>query len=102
MGEANPPPRLSSFLALIHPSDPWPLPGHPEAMKMGCRRVYFHTSAWKKISAKSDFRFTEFYEVDFGSGGVCARSPSYPGEDAQHKPQEASSVWLRSRRTKTW
>jgi hypothetical protein len=20
--------------ALIHPSDPWPLPGHPETMKM--------------------------------------------------------------------
>src|SRR5215203_1097601 len=28
----------------IHPSDPWPLPGHPEAMKMSCRRDYFHTS----------------------------------------------------------
>jgi hypothetical protein len=21
----------------------WPLPGHPEAMKMGLRQVYFHT-----------------------------------------------------------
>jgi hypothetical protein len=24
----------SPLLASIHPSDPWPLPGHPEAMKM--------------------------------------------------------------------
>src|SRR5215204_1570632 len=32
------------FLAPIHPSVPWPLPGHPEAMKMSCRRDYFHTS----------------------------------------------------------
>jgi len=23
--------------ALIHPSGSWPLPGHPEAMKMRCR-----------------------------------------------------------------
>jgi len=29
----------------IHPSDPWPLPGHPEAMKKSYRRDYFHTSA---------------------------------------------------------
>jgi hypothetical protein len=28
---------------LIHPSDPWPLAGHPEAMKMSLD--YFHTSA---------------------------------------------------------
>jgi hypothetical protein len=28
----------------IHPSDPWPLPGHPEAMKMSCRQGYFHIS----------------------------------------------------------
>jgi hypothetical protein len=27
--------RISlSSLVLIHPSEPWPLPGHPEAMKM--------------------------------------------------------------------
>ena len=32
-------------LTLIHPSDPWPLPGHPEAMKMSRRQGYFHTSA---------------------------------------------------------
>src|SRR5918994_3630840 len=48
-------------LVLIHPSVPWPLPGHPEAMKMGCPQGYFHTSAWKVNSA--NFRFTEFYEV---------------------------------------
>ena len=24
-------------------SDPWPLPGRPEAMKMSCCRGYFHT-----------------------------------------------------------
>ena len=30
------------FLALIHPSDPWPLPGHPEAMKMSYRQGYLH------------------------------------------------------------
>src|SRR5215210_8983743 len=24
-------------------SDPWPLPGHPEGMKMGYRQGYFHT-----------------------------------------------------------
>jgi hypothetical protein len=24
----------TALLFLIHPSDPWPLPGHPEAMKM--------------------------------------------------------------------
>ena len=37
----------------IHPSDPWPLAGHPEAMKMSCRRQgYFHTSAWKENSQK--------------------------------------------------
>src|SRR5215203_5080396 len=40
------------MLALIHPSDPWPLPGHPEAMKMSCRRDYFHTSAEKGYSRK--------------------------------------------------
>jgi hypothetical protein len=49
-------------LTLIHPSDPWPLPGHPEAMKMSCRRDYFHTSAWKVNSA--NFALTEFSEVD--------------------------------------
>jgi hypothetical protein len=32
-------------LALIHPSDPWPLPGHPETMKMETPQGYFHTSA---------------------------------------------------------
>jgi hypothetical protein len=37
-------------LTLIHPSDPWPLPGHPEAMKKSYRRDYFHTSAWNKNS----------------------------------------------------
>jgi hypothetical protein len=26
----------STATRLIHPSDPWPLPGHPEAMKMSC------------------------------------------------------------------
>src|SRR5215217_2362601 len=26
----------------IHPSDPCPLPGHPEAMKMSCRQGHFH------------------------------------------------------------
>src|SRR5215208_2852423 len=31
-------------LTLLHPSDPWPLAGHPEAMKMSCRRAYFHAS----------------------------------------------------------
>jgi hypothetical protein len=36
----------------IHRSEPWPLAGHPETMKMSRRRVYFHTSAWKKSSAK--------------------------------------------------
>jgi hypothetical protein len=36
---------LASCLALIHPSVPWPLPGHPEAMKMSCYHGYFHTSA---------------------------------------------------------
>src|SRR5215216_7904420 len=36
----------------MHPSDPWPLPGHPEAMKKSYRRDYFHTSAWKGNSAK--------------------------------------------------
>src|SRR5215213_6800417 len=34
---------------LIHPSDPWPLPGHPEAMKMGCRGGYFHTVPGKRF-----------------------------------------------------
>src|SRR5215213_5329127 len=29
---------------LIHPSDSWPLPGHPETMKKSYRRDYFHTS----------------------------------------------------------
>jgi hypothetical protein len=29
-------------VASIHPSDPWPLAGHPEAMKMSCRQGYFH------------------------------------------------------------
>jgi hypothetical protein len=39
-------------LTLLHPSDPWPLPGHPEAIKMSCRRAYFHASAWKGNSPK--------------------------------------------------
>ena len=26
----------------IHPSDPWPLPGHPEAMKMEPPRLFSH------------------------------------------------------------
>jgi hypothetical protein len=47
--------------APIHPSDPWPLPSHPEAMKMSCRRGYFHTSAWKRNSA--NFAFWGFSEV---------------------------------------
>ena len=37
---------LALLLALIHRSDPWPLAGHPEAMKMSCRPDYFQTSAW--------------------------------------------------------
>src|SRR5215216_3774687 len=45
-----------SLLPLIHPSDPWPLPGHPEAMKKSYRRDYFHTSAWKGNSAKFAYR----------------------------------------------
>src|SRR5829696_1143122 len=35
---------LGSVPELIHPSDPWPLAGHPEARKMSCRRNCFHTS----------------------------------------------------------
>jgi hypothetical protein len=31
----------------IHPSVPWPGIGHPEAMKMSCRRHYFHISAYE-------------------------------------------------------
>ena len=31
------------LLVLIHPSVPWPLPGHPEAMKMSRCQGYFHT-----------------------------------------------------------
>ena len=46
---------------LIHPSDPWPLAGHPEAMKKSYRRDYFHTSAWKVDSA--NFVITAFSEV---------------------------------------
>jgi hypothetical protein len=30
---------------LIHPSDPWPATGHPEAMKMEPPQGYFHASA---------------------------------------------------------
>src|SRR5215212_6859821 len=45
-------PSLALPLALIHPSDPWPLPGHREAMKKSYRRDYFHTSAWKGDSQK--------------------------------------------------
>src|SRR5215218_8902683 len=45
---------------LIHPSDPWPLPGHPEAMKMGCRRVYFHTSAWGILRTSHSRSSTKF------------------------------------------
>jgi hypothetical protein len=33
----------TALLFLIHPSDPWPLPGHPEAMKMEASpRLYSH------------------------------------------------------------
>jgi hypothetical protein len=46
---------------VIHPSVPWPLPGHPEAMKMETPQGYFHISAWKWNSA--NFAFTEFSEV---------------------------------------
>jgi hypothetical protein len=42
-------------------SDPWPLAGHPEAMKMSCRQGYFHTSTQKMNSA--NFALTEFSEV---------------------------------------
>src|SRR5215218_6925242 len=44
----------------IHPSDPWPLAGHPEAMKKSYRRDYFHTSAWKGNSQKLDFRVIRY------------------------------------------
>jgi hypothetical protein len=29
-------------ISFIHPSVPWPLPGHPEAMKMSSHQDYFH------------------------------------------------------------
>jgi hypothetical protein len=36
---------MRSRLSLIHRSDPWPLPGHPETMKMEPSPRLFHTSA---------------------------------------------------------
>jgi hypothetical protein len=47
--------------ASIHPSGPWPLAGHPEAMNMSCCRDHFHTSAWKVGSA--NFALTEFSDI---------------------------------------
>jgi hypothetical protein len=73
---------LETLAFLIHPSDPWPLEGHPEAMNMSFRRDYFHTSAWKgnspKFAACREFGevgfsravHREFIAAGYGNGGV--------------------------------
>jgi hypothetical protein len=63
---------IPTLCTSIHPSDPWPLAGHPEAMKMSLD--YFHTSAYKRNNA--NFAFTEFCEVRLRE---VLRSPQSPG-----------------------
>jgi hypothetical protein len=36
---------------------------HKHRPKVGLKSTLIHPSAWKEISAKSDFCYTEFYEV---------------------------------------
>src|SRR5215212_6152599 len=92
--------KVASLLAqaLIHPSDPWPLAGHPEAMKKSYRRDYFHTSAWKVNSPKLDFRFTEFYEVGALDVLFARYSPTKSPEAAsvaactRHSPAGATDI----------
>jgi hypothetical protein len=77
----------------MHRSDPWPLAGNPEAMKMSCRQGYFLTSSYPECCIGALLT-----GQDRRSGPRCWTSAIYTCCDAWICGEEWISRGPRSRR----
>src|SRR5215204_6372153 len=86
------------FSGLIHPSDPWPLAGHTEGMKMSCRRDYFHTRlASFELGGAKAYRSNKevFARVESGRDNRCQKPrPEARVAEGRRRPPRTPAVSL--------